>query len=96
MPRDRVMRLLGATLGGNNPFHLAAAMSPYARSAMAAQSPVMAAVRKEAERGVSVLGAPTLSADGADIGTAMAVVNSPRGLTVSSRPCGTICPTEAW
>ena len=41
----RVMRLLGATLGGNNPFHLAAAMSPYARSAMAAQSLLLTGAR---------------------------------------------------
>lgn len=34
----RVMRLAGATLGENNPFKLAAAMSPFAASAMGAQS----------------------------------------------------------
>lgn len=34
----RIMRLTGKTLGENNPFKLAAAMSPYAASAMAAQS----------------------------------------------------------
>jgi CDP-diacylglycerol pyrophosphatase len=34
----RVMRLLGDTLGENNPFKLAAAIGPFAASAMAAQS----------------------------------------------------------
>jgi CDP-diacylglycerol pyrophosphatase len=34
----RIMRLVGATLGENNPFKLAAAISPFAASAMAAQS----------------------------------------------------------
>ncbi|RXZ38630.1 CDP-diacylglycerol diphosphatase [Oxalobacteraceae bacterium CAVE-383] len=34
----RIMRLAGATLGENNPFKLAAAISPFAASAMGAQS----------------------------------------------------------
>jgi CDP-diacylglycerol pyrophosphatase len=34
----RIMRLVGATPGENNPFKLAAAISPFAASAMAAQS----------------------------------------------------------
>ena len=41
----RVMRLVGSTLGDNNPFKLAAAMSPHAASAMAAQSLLLTGAR---------------------------------------------------
>lgn len=40
-----VMRLVGNTLGDNNPFKLAALMSPYAKSAMAAQSLLLTGAR---------------------------------------------------
>jgi CDP-diacylglycerol pyrophosphatase len=41
----RVMRLVGATLGAANPFRLAAAQSPYAAAAMAAQSLLLTGAR---------------------------------------------------